>query len=369
MIKNLKNKNRFIKSLLFIVLIIIIFHTSGFTSHEKNKIGKCFPPDTIWVYDTIFQYDTVYVYETVYDTIFVYDTVEIADNNDDSIIDLPQKENIFSKISIPEFKNQVKYYAGSELSIFNTNHFFINSQNIEKELYQLYKNSSKFYPGFSLGFNLDFLIKTINFQTGIYFTDIFENFDFNLNYTKTDTIIFYDFFQNYNLEIDTIQYIDLDALLHGDTIWKQHYDSIYHYFKDSTLTTEYNNTEINLNKNSKNQYRYFEFPLIFGYSLERKNFNFIPKFGFIFGFYNSSSGFSFDKTTEFEFISIPKTYLFPHLTINSFFSLSIEYKINRKVKFNIEPFFRNNLNPVFTNSQIDKYFYSYGMKFGIKVKL
>jgi hypothetical protein len=357
-----------LKSISGILILLFLMHT--LSSHKSFTISHQPPEikDTIWVYDTIFQYDTIYIYETIHDTVFLHDTVKLSENTDS----IPkEKTNYFFNFSlkIPELKHKPKYYLGPDISVFMTDNFIMSNQSTNNDIYELYKNSFKLFPGVSLGLSFHVDYNNYILQTGINLTDFIEKFEFVNQNLKIDTLEFFEYFQNSLLDIDTIWYVDLDSLLQGDTIWKQHIDTTLLIFQDSILVTNYDTTINVISKRSYNHLSYFEIPLIFGYNFSFKKISIAPKAGIIIGFLSYTNGKIFNYNGNFSIVDLQTECSFPIISFSTFLAVNLRYKINKKTFVYIEPFFRNNLSGTYYNEYFTKKYFSYGIKFGFSFVL
>jgi len=372
-----KSFKNFLKYPICISIFFILIYSPLF-SYQNNSIiikNKTNPPDitdTIYVYDTIFQYDTVYIYETVYDTVYIYDTVEIEKNTDTLLtVDSSKNKHITLnfQLKLPTFKYQPKFFAGAEISFLKSYKIYNWNNDVNSEYKQLYKESYKYLFSLSTGFYFHINYQSKIFQTGINYLQIAEKFEFYKQNLKIDTLKYYNFFQNSTFKVDTTWFVDLDSLLQGDTVYFPYLDTIYSYFKDSTLITNYDSIKNIISGKSLNLYSYFEIPLIFGYQFDFKKFSVTPKAGIILGIYTFSRGKSLDFNSTYYIINQKNINNFPFLNLSLYLSTNFKYKINPRFWIFTEPIFKYNITKSIESNYAETKFLSFGIKFGFHYQL
>lgn len=377
-------KSKFInfvfKYIISISIIFLLIYSTLFSFPNNNsfKINQTLPPevkDTIYVYDTIVQFDTIYIYETVYDTVFIFDTINYSDIINDSlktsIVDSTSFDTINNRkfqinleFKLPEFKYKFKFYAGGDIGFSYFHKITSWNENVTSEYKNLYRKSSKYSFGITSGFNIMTNYQNFEVQTGINYNQYLEKFDFFHQKLNIDTLKYFSFFQNNFYKVDTIFYLDLDELLHGDTVWLPIFDTTFTYFRDSTLITEYDSIFNNVEKKSLNLYSYIEIPLIFGYQFNKRKYSITPKAGIIFGINIHRKGYNFGFFNENYFISNIKTNNYPKINLSFYGSVNLRYKIRRNLFLYSEPSFSFNLNKAYSNQYNKTRFLRCEVKFG-----
>ncbi|MBU3928124.1 MAG: outer membrane beta-barrel protein [Bacteroidetes bacterium] len=231
-------------------------------------------------------------------------------------------------------------YGGTSFS--NTHISGANSEYIDFR-----KANESASPGWSVGTDLRFHVKSWVFTTGI-------------NYSVTNQKRSYPFhYQEYSPE---------DSYYHYDTTWVWLFDPPDVGIPiisgiDSSWVKVYNDK---IRDNSgQNQVRYFEIPLLVGYSTSTSRFTIELNAGASLGFLTYSK------------ISVPDLYQYNEMVeakavnktmVNFVANAALYYHLNHRVSIYVSPYYKQNLQSVFTNAYQQKQrFNTIGINFGVNV--
>lgn len=214
------------------------------------------------------------------------------------------------------------------------------------------------------GFDLILENRYINYSTGVRLTTFYEFFDFQNNWNTVDTTILTDIIVNTHWEVDTFWYLNLDSLLIGDTVWTPYYDSNPIYQYDTLFSNRYDTTFNNNSNERVNKIRFIEFPVIFGYHYKTGNWKFNFNVGIIAGF----------PIYQNYIIILPRdegvvSGMFSKVSFWSYTAISGEYKISKRLSGKFGFYVRIPLNEQITVLGIKRKYYSYGLTFGLNIKL
>ncbi len=267
-------------SFIFLMLIIVTRSTYAQVNDTTHNQNKTFEYDTIFIpADTIRYVDTVFMY---YD-----DTLQKK-------IKL-QAEVFFSPLLFSD-----KY----------------SSSNLENEVYgQLYEEAHSPGLSYTFGANMSLAYKNILFQTGINYTQFNENFDY-----KSPTY----------LSFDTNIYIIPDTL---DTYYiVEGADTSWFYITEENEYTQIDTIQNQNHSTAKNTYSYFEFPLVFGYTIDKNSFSIFPKAGFIIGLLQQTKGktIDLDNYQDISELNDISGTMFTTVPISIYLSLGVQYQLAEK---------------------------------------
>ena len=199
------------------------------------------------------------------------------------------------------------------------------------------------------------MFKNILFQAGINSTQFHEEFNYHPpSYLSFDTNIF--------IITDTLDtYYIVDGT---DTSW--------FYITEENEYTQIDTIQNQNNYTARNSYSYFEFPVIFGYAINKNRFSFLPKAGIIIGVLNITKGKTinnenFQSTADLTDLS---GSMFTTIPISMYFSLGIHFNFSEKAALFAEPYYRQHINSVYKNDfPINRKIRAVGMRFGILLKI
>ena len=338
----------------------ISFHTS-FASDSPSLTKASlvnqytFSPDTTVLYDSVYVYDTVLVYQAVYDTVLVYDTVFVYE------VEKIQPENASSveseDLSPSEFEfrgnDDQEYYrklhnlsAEVYVSVFQHEPVFVNTPLSLKTLEDQRIQSTSGQVGNSLGLNLNFhASQRFYLQTGLSISQ-FRN-QINLEYDKVS--IDTNFIQEINnvtlWHMDTVWFLDYDALMQGDTVFVPVMDSGWVQSTDTTITNEIIRDTSLYKAGSSSHWTYIELPLIAAWSWQQNYWSAEVKSGLIAGVLTQNQRYNvFSDEGGF----IVKQYgnkgeMLLHWDF--YMSALIQYQFSENWGVLMEPYARFSLNP------------------------
>jgi len=218
-----------------------------FSINLSSFANFCKPPQ---VADTIFVYDTIYVKEVVRDTVVINiygkDITKEKNNN---------------KIKPKKFKYSIDFLLATGITETSFSGKGRYDQNIA-----LKKSAISLLPGFSssIMFNYNFK-KKHKFQIGLCFTEIREKFNYKSEAFDIKSTWSYLYYNTIVQKIDTIWFLDIDQLLHGDSVWVPYLYQYNTIKKDSIYSEKIDSTKLFYHDDIVNKYYYFEIPLIYGY--------------------------------------------------------------------------------------------------------
>ena len=232
----------------------------------------------------------------------------------------------------------VNIYAGpafSKTDISGNNSEYLTTRN----------NNESNKEGWSLGVDLKFHLKNWIISTG-------------LNYS------IYNQSRAYSHSIQ--EYSPDDSYYNYDTTWIWAFDPPDYGIPiiveiDSSWVKVYNNTTID--NSGLNQMKYFEIPLLVGYSFNSNMFSFEINTGLSAGYliYSNIKAPSFHDLDD-----IVTVEQMNNTTFNILANVSIYYHINSKISIFMSPYYKQNLVSVFNNDYpVKQRFKTSGLNFGI----
>jgi len=135
---------------------------------------------------------------------------------------------------------------------------------------------------------------------------------------------------------------------------------------DSVLVPVYN--DIN---EGRNEWNYFEIPLLVGYKLNKNRFSFDVATGFSYGLLINASGNVPSLTQESSFTELSEMEsLINRNQFNYILQVGVSYHLTPNWSIMAKPYYKQNLINVFDNNYpIDQRFRSFGVKLGLTVDL
>jgi hypothetical protein len=155
--------------------------------------------------------------------------------------------------------------------------------------------------------------------------------------------------------------LDLDSLLHGDTVWIPYYDSVYIDKTDTFYTTQYDTTNVTDEYIRKNILQTLQIPVIFGY-----NFYVSPKFtiGIHTGILLNiivGSNYKLLNIEDYTFSDIKK-----NLSASTYFAVSGDFKLTKNINIFGNTYLTYPLLPTFSFNNYFAKYQTFGIAFGIK---
>ncbi|WP_300661549.1 hypothetical protein [Fluviicola sp.] len=282
--------------------------------------------------------DTTIVSETTKDTTLAVNAADTTSNP------LTSSENPGD-----EKKNKPENQWRTEIQLFGgLGANFINDSHTDKGyLGKITKNQSSILaPSFGIQGNLSY--KKLTFGTGLSYSQTGEKYSSEMmKYTFKDS--------TYSEHIiDTILTFD-DSLgiwvpvIHDTTLYYS-----YQYKQDSTLERT----------SFKNQYSWISIPIYFGYRFELGKYELIPRIGaqFNFGIAKNKGHFpnaDFTGMVEYQAVKFNVSYLI---------QLEARRNFGRWHIF-VNPYFKSMINPAISGDLIRRRYASWGIQFGVGLKL
>ncbi len=340
------------------------------TSPESSKIISYI--DTLVVYDTIKYYDTLIVKNTKPKTFktalgtslwSITPHVTAFGSNPNHISSTSETESLFNKT----YTNELSYSFGLSAN-YDINNWRISSgldYTIIQEEFNYETQKTETNP-----------VKKYTLNESGFYSDIYKNITYTYEYREgftydtvyTDyTVIKYEY-NNYSVldtvwryKIDSVFEQGTDTIMHVryDTVRVATYDTSYYNSIDTTIYTTYYQ---NINK-----YTYIEIPLSIGYAFNIKRFSIRPTVGALFGIMLNAKGKGISMTNKNEVYNLSDMDLpFMNVQISMFVGIGLEYKIQDNLALSFQPFYRRNLNSIYSEeSVLDKRFSGLGATFGL----
>ena len=220
---------------------------------------------------------------------------------------------------------------------------------------QLFENSHSPELSYTYGVNINLVYKNLLFQTGINYTQFQEKFNYHSpTYLSFNTNIF--------IITDTL---DTYYIVEGtDTTW--------FYITEENEYTQIDTIQNQNHFTDRNSYSYFEFPVVFGYAINKNRFSFLPKAGIIIGVLKQTKG----KTINIENFQSTSDLndlfgsMFTTIPLSMYFSLGIHYSFSKKVALIAEPYYRQHINSVYKNDfPVNRKIGASGVKSGLVIKI
>jgi len=302
--------------------------------------------------DTVLQYDTIYTYEIIYDTIFYYDTIYIEEYEK-----MPAKFahdielNPFNYFSNTNFLNRDKdstnLFSDRKWSfeIFTSGFggsYSYNTKDINKNKLADIRDSS-FSPklGYNGGLNINFHInKNLMIQSGLAFSWYNENLNFYSKGSIMDTISDFTIQDSEIPQVDTIYFLNVDALVMGDSVFIQHYDTVMIPTTDTIPFSRYELKDTISQREGVYRMQYFEVPLIASYNFDWEMISISSKAGLITGFLYGYNRYEIYTDNSIFKSGIQEKKELKSINLSAYFSLSFEYQLDRHWSILGEPWLR-----------------------------
>lgn len=284
--------------------------------------------------------------------------------------------------TIFNFKGEQVFIKSKVLSIeaYGTELFHQSSYSAaggESKVFAMQRNNALTpLPGFAYGVNFNITSKHFLIQAGIGCTKISDEFSYAsllLNprqqqfISQNNNPFNYTHNGNYFL-IDTIggywhyTYMQ-DSLIHiKDSVWVNQIDTHLVHVFDTTQKTVFDTLK---NKRMKNSYLYFEIPVMAGYEVSYKKFDFAVKGGIITSVLIAANG---ENTTNGNELLPINAYLpFKKIYFSWIVSLSANYRFSEYWGIYAEPYYRQGIGSMLIkNTILNQTIRAFGIKCGIK---
>ncbi len=221
--------------------------------------------------------------------------------------------------------------------------------------YEDFKNyrieNEKLTSNLSYGIKFNYQYKNWVISTGLDYTTIGEELNYNLYETVVDP---------------DGGYYDVD------TIWAFFYNQddnvvpmIIGY--DRTWVDEYKDEKFQIN--NTNLYSYIEIPVQLGYKFNFQKFSVCPTIGTSFGFLYSAVG-RLPLPNSNDFVDLEKKTKYLETSITSFnLGMELEYSITPNYGIYLKPFYKRGMSSIYVNYPLSAVYSSVGIKFGINIYL
>lgn len=230
-----------------------------------------------------------------------------------------------------------------------------------------YQNNINPNLSYSAGIGFAYSFNKIRFETGIGYLQIHESFNSNINSYQESSHSYYNYFDNEIWQTYTVNILDLDEYLQGNTVYYEHTDSILNMVPDSILVTYMDSTLISKDVNAQNIYHIIDVPVVFGYEIGNGKFSVTPKAGIIGSMLIKRAG-TYYNITHNDIMSTedcPDTkFLFDY-----YGAMNLQYKISNKISLYVEPHVRVDINSMYDKSYaLSQKSKKFGIKTGIQFK-
>ncbi len=243
------------------------------------------------------------------------------------------------------------------------NNSFKSKENFETHTdYRKANESQIFTPSYNL--SLKYTFDHLSITTGLSYANYGEKTNYQIDNLLYDTI-------PYLLKIDDIiwEYVLVGYYQdpNNSDIW---YPIVEAQPKDTTYSiwTERDTIIKTINEyKNKNSYSYFEVPVLVGYSINHKRFNFELSTGISFGFLTKSKGYILSATNS-EIVENSKDYLPLNKTSLNFLLVGgVSYNFSKRFSIILQPYYKKQLTSMFESSYpIEQKYSSYGINGGIR---
>lgn len=178
----------------------------------------------------------------------------------------------------------------------------------------------------------------------------------------------YNTFEYQDWQRDTTWLLDLDAWLHGDTVYFPFVDSTLVNLTDSTVEIVYDTIFRKDTALYNNKYTYYEVPLIAGYSFHLKNWSITPQTGVVFGFLSSSAG-SYPVSDELSY-NMTNMYPMRQVLVSWYAGLNVRYYFMENLGLMAEPWFTRTLTPLYCdNVSLNRNQTRLGIRLGLSIRI
>lgn len=350
---------------------------------------------------TLIQKDIVenqYVTEnsmTYIDTLVIYDTIQYYDTLIVENIELVTMKNSISNWSITP-----------RIGVFSAQSVHTGSNSNSSEMADIYNQATNNNLSFSYGIGANYDYKAWRISSGLDYTLIQEEFNYETREIETAPVTKYTLSENghymnvvenityvseltYDIIFDTISAtytvneVEYENYSVIDTIWRYKVDSTIIQVSDSIAvinydtvriatydTAYYNSIDTNVYTTyyqNINKYTYIDIPLMVGYGFNIKKFTIRPTVGAIFGIMLNAKGKGVSMQDRNIVYTLDDSDLpFMNLQVSMLIGLGIEYRIQENLLIYVQPFYRRNLTSVYKSSVlIDKRFTGIGASFGL----
>lgn len=217
---------------------------------------------------------------------------------------------------------------------------------------------------YTLGAAIGYHLKRWNLQTGLAYTQINENFNYEYNEYDIHSKYYYEHSYSQIEVTDTVGWIqfgkesvydNMAPVMHSRT------ETIH----DSTLMMAYDTTSQVTNYENPNTYSYLEIPVVLGYSFNSPRFDYTVHGGIIAGILLNSEGKTISPTDN-SAVSVQSQPI-QNANLIMYGSLAMHYKFSQQFGIIAEPYIKKQINSLFeSNYPISQKYNSFGLKIGVR---
>ncbi len=228
--------------------------------------------DTVITVDSIYRHDTLFIYYKKHITYTFLDTNTYYKE---------LKKKINSRLSTLD--NEIIPVKNR----YNRNFFSLNTayfMSVGYKFYPNYRESIIPVNNFSMlqGVEVGLRHNNVMISSGLQMESVFfpVSFDKKWNeiFTRNDTLVWY----RQKIKIDTVWVLNLDSLVHGDTVYEPYYDTTITEWKDTTNELFRDTLQIALQAQRLNSLHYARIPVIFAKTFSFKKFSLNVRSGLVF---------------------------------------------------------------------------------------
>ena len=208
-----------------------------------------------------------------------------------------------------------------------------NSENIDD-----IQNSIQNLTGIEYGVRLNYNLFQYTLQTGLGMSQLKEKFSYiqtNYNVDSTQTI---ELISNTVEWTDTIQFLDIDKLLQGDTVWITHYHTFDTLLVEDSIYYNYDTTTTHTPTSEINSHYLLEIPIIFSHEWGFSKTAIQIKVGGVNQIHLFSKGKSFSNSGSVE--DINQTMNFTKYNFALYGGIGFVYDISRQISFTLDAFYK-----------------------------
>ena len=309
---------------IFFLLIILL----SFNVYSQN--------DTIRIKKEILKYDTI----AVYDTVFV-------DEFEDEYLDLYFSVDVFYS----------PMFISNTISNFNFGDDFSS--------YLDFRNKSEtFNVSHRIGFLGNVYLGSYGISTGISFSFLSQDYNYDLTQTQVDKNITYDIMQNTEWEVEVID--TFYQVTPTDTNMIIVTDSTQITSYDSTEIIRYDTTKTGEKLDGTNKFRYLEIPLIANYTFYVDKFDFTLKSGLITSLLIHENGKSLMAINPKE-VSALNDIPYAKIGFSIYLGIKARYNYNEAISIFAETYYIKSIKSSYEkNFTLKQYIDRYGLKLGVE---
>jgi hypothetical protein len=251
--------------------------------------------------------------------------------------------------------------AYSSVQRINTTIRSSNEENIP--LVDKIRSGLSEYSSSEYGIRLTATARHWHFETGLSMVSINQQELYKFNRILFDTVNYYDPYNYFKTIFDTIASY---AQVGTDTVWIPIVEERQIEVLDSVPASRVDSISYVHDTLFANNYRYYEVPLMLGYSFRKGRFTYILKSGIVAGILRDVSAYSLRGETEDHILKIEKAD-FPAFSFDLITGFEARYFIGNNYYLFSDLFYRKNLTPFYSTLNISRRMEKYGIKLGIGI--